>query len=84
MILFQIFIFGYLFFYVYFLCKQRIYLCPLYHSLIPYDKYENIEQIFLDNGTSLLVFMPLDNNATIFVAYIGTYTGLKPKVQLRL
>lgn len=66
MILFQIFIFGYLFFYVYFLCKQRIYLCPLYHSLIPYDKYENIEQIFLDNGTSLLVFMPLDNNATIF------------------
>ena len=63
---FNIFLILYLFTYIYYLCQQRIYLCPLYQNLVPFDKYENINQIFLDNGTCYFVYHPLNSNAALY------------------
>jgi hypothetical protein len=51
---------------MYYLCQQRIYLCPLYQNLVPYDKYDNIDQIFLDNGTCYFVYHPLDQDIVVY------------------
>ena len=58
---FNIFLILYFYIYIYYLCQQRIYLCPLYQTLVPYDKYENIDKIFLDNGTCYFVYHPMQD-----------------------
>ena len=64
--IFRVFFYTYFLIYFYFLCQQRIYLCPLYHTLIPYDKYDTIEQLYLDNGTTVFVFSPLEVSSPIY------------------
>ena len=48
------------------MCCQTIYLFPLYHCLVPYDKYNDIEQIYFNNGNYMFIFHPLENNYPLY------------------